>query len=375
MKRALCFVLSALVLITATIFNAKSAVSLSASGAVLYCPHNGRVYYSLNENKKQKIASTTKLMTALLTLEYAEKNNKKVKFTRDMTAEGSSMYLNEGEVLTLRDLAVGIMLCSGNDAANAAAVAVAGSREKFVRMMNKRARKIGMSNTSFANPCGLDDSNHYSTPYDMALLMSAALKNKAFARLTACKTATVNFIYPPDKTVTYTNHNRLLSLYRYCVGGKTGYTMASGRCLVTVARKDGLTLIAVTLNDRNDWNDHIALYDYGFEALGMRRLDDRELYLDVDTVGGESGKTTVGSEDVTDIVLPREDYNRVKREIVLDNFIYAPVKAGGKLGRVRYTLRGKTIAVHSLIALTDNNSYRENKSVWDYIKGFFNNGF
>ncbi len=178
-----------------------SALSVSAQSAVLYCADNNEVYFSKNENKRMRPASTTKIMTALLTLEYAEKDNKQVKFTEDMIAEGSSMYLKLGEVVTLRDLAVGIMLCSGNDAANAAAISISGSKEKFAKLMTERAHKIGMKHTNFITPSGLDDKDHYTTAYDMALLMAKAMENSDFKRLTSLKSETVKFIKPANKHI------------------------------------------------------------------------------------------------------------------------------------------------------------------------------
>lgn len=349
------------------------ALSVSAEAAVLYCPDSNDVYYSFNENKQLAPASTTKIMTALLTLEYADKNNKRVKFTEDMIAEGSSMYLKLGEVVTLKDLAAGILLCSGNDAANAAAITISGSKEKFAKLMTERAHKLGMKNTNFVTPSGLDDDKHYTTAYDMALLMGEALKNPEFRILTSKKSETVHFIKPNNKITTYSNHNRLLSTYSYCIGGKTGYTSKAGRCLVTAAKKDGLTLIAVTLNDKNDWLDHTAMYNYGFEKYRMLELDDRDFYLDVDTVGGKSEKTTVGGSGASGVVVKAEDFSKVKRFVYMDNFLYAPLKKGDTVGKVVYFLNGKKIVSHKLRVITNNNSEKENKSIWDNIKGFFNN--
>ncbi|MCR5653164.1 MAG: D-alanyl-D-alanine carboxypeptidase [Ruminococcus sp.] len=354
MKRILSIILILLtVLISVPCYGAE--LSVSAGTAVLYCPFNSKVYYSLNENKHMKPASTTKIMTALITLEYAKANNKQVEFTEDMTAEGSSMYLRYGEVLTLKDLAVGILMCSGNDAANAAAISVAGSTEKFAEKMNERAQKIGMKHTHFVTPSGLDDENHYSTAYDMALLMAEALKNPEFSRLTAKKSETVKFIEPADKSVTYSNHNRLLSLYKYCIGGKTGYTMAAGRCLVSAAVKDGLTLIAVTMNDRNDWQDHAALYNRGFSNHAMRVLDDTDFYLDVPVVGGTEDSVIVSSEDCGGVVVSPADFHKIKRRIRLDNFLYSPIKKGQTLGTIEYFLKGQKIAKHKLYAMNNSN--------------------
>ena len=380
MKRIMSLIFSAIfLLMTLPSVNAESdsdnsqKLSISAAQAVLYCPDNGEVYYSKLENKTGKIASTTKIMTALLTLEYASKNNKKVEFTQDMVAEGSSMYLKIGEVVTLRDLAVGILLCSGNDAANAAAISIAGSLDKFAEMMNKRGKQIGMKNTCFVTPSGLDHENHYSTPYDMALLMSVALENQDFCKITSMKSEKVDFIKPKDKSVTYSNHNRLLSLYPYCIGGKTGYTMAAGRCLVTASRKDGLTLICVTLNDRNDWKDHIAMYNYGFDNYSMVVLDDSEAYFEVDTVGGKLDSTTLKGKGRTLIVLKSGEVDKINKKVCLDNFLYAPICDGDEKGSIVYTLKGKVIATHTIVSVVYNNSEKENKSLWDYIKGIFNN--
>lgn len=350
MKRIISvFLISIIVLISVPVVSAE--VNVSAEAAVLYCPQNNEVYYSKNENKLMKPASTTKIMTALLTLEYARKNNKQVKFTESMAAEGSSMYLKFGEVVKLSDLAVGIMMCSGNDAANAAAISIAGSKSKFASLMNRRARIIGMKNTHFVTPSGLDNKNHYSTAYDMALLMAETLKNPMFAELTAKRSETVSFIKPKSKKVTYSNHNRLLSMYKHCIGGKTGYTMAAGRCLVSAAVKDGLKLIAVTMNDKNDWNDHIDLYDYGFKNNSFRTLDDTDFFLEVDVVGCDESSVIASSEDSTGIVLKSKDYSKVERRLLLDNFLYAPIKKGQCLGAIEYYLNDKRIAVHKLIAM------------------------
>lgn len=373
MKRIFAAITACLIIFSSTVCVNASGLSVSARTAVLYCPDSNQVFYSKNPNTRMKPASTTKLMTALLTLEYAAKDNKKVKFKHEMIAEGSSMYLKLGEVVTLRDLAVGLMMCSGNDAANAAAIAIDGNLEKFAERMNKRAKEIGMKNTHFVTPSGLDDDDHYSTAYDLALLMAEALKNDEFRKLTCEKSDTVNFIKPKDKVVTYSNHNRLLSMYGYCIGGKTGYTMAAGRCLVTAAQKDGLTLVSVTLNDRNDWNDHVALYNYGFERYMMKCLDDTDYFVDVDTVGGKYDTTAVSSDDVTDVVLSADDFDKVERRVYMDNFLYAPISDGDTVGKVVYTLDGKVLAEHKLIATAKNNSRQENKSFWDYIKGLFNN--
>lgn len=308
---------------------------LSAQSAVLFCPDNGQVIFGKNQYEKMKMASTTKIMTSLLTLEAAEKNDMVVEFKAEMAAEGSSMYLQEGYKLHLSDLAVGMMLASGNDGANAAAAYVAGSQEKFAELMNKRAEEIGMKNTSFVTPSGLDDEDHYSTAYDMSLLMAEALKNQVFAKITSSKQETIELEEPKGKTLSYSNHNKLLSLYEFCTGGKTGFTKAAGRCLVSSAEKDGITLIAVTLNAPDDWDDHIALYEYGFSVMTKEEITADELAVEVPIAGGK--------EKI--ILSPKESVNYVHKigEGIVDKeenvryyiprFVYLPVMYGEAYGK------------------------------------------
>ena len=346
----------------------------SAGAFVLYCPDNGEVLLSDNADKRMKPASTTKLMTALITLERAAAHDETITFTDEMTAEGSSMYLGLGERVKLSDLAVGMMMCSGNDAANAAAVSIAGSAEGFSRLMNERARELGMTRTHFVTPSGLDDPDHYTTAYDMALLMAAALENKAFASLTARRSCPVDFVAPADKHVTYSNHNRLLSLYPDCIGGKTGYTTAAGRCLVSAARRDGLTLICVTLDDGDDWNDHIKLCDYGFERYGRFFGDDSDFAVSVPCVGGEADSVRVVADSAGGVVLDRAKGELLRRRVMLDSFLYAPVKKGDRVGRIVYYLGGKETGAVDLIADNSVNEIKIKKSFFERIKEFFSHG-
>lgn len=377
MKKVISAVLSVLLVFSfsVTVSAEDNAVpSVSAQSYVLYCADNGKIICSKDENKQMKPASTTKLMTSLIALEEAASGNKKVKFTEEMIAEGSSMYLKVGEVVTLKDLASGMVMASGNDAANATAISISGSTEKFAEKMNERAQQIGMKNTHFVTPSGLDDEEHYSTAYDLAVLMSYALENENFAQLTSQKSATVNFIEPSSKKTTYSNHNKLLSLYEYCIGGKTGYTMAAGRCLVSAAKKDGLTLICVTLNDKNDWNDHISLYDYGFSQYSCYSSADTEFFADIPCVGGESDTVTVTGEKNASIVISSEDKDRVSRKVYIDSFVYAPIKKNEAVGRIEYLIDDKVISVVDLIAVDKVNSKKEIKNIFTKIKDLFTYG-
>lgn len=235
------------------------AVSTSASAALLMDVNSGRVLYAQNADAKMRIASTTKILTALVAIERCPLSDT-VSVSREAACtEGSAMYLREGETLTLETLLYGLLLCSGNDAAVAIASHVGGSAGGFVALMNEKARELGMTSSSFANPNGLDDEKHYSTARDMALLACAAVNNETLVRIASTKSITIG-----ERTMY--NHNKLLSYMDGCIGLKTGYTKAAGRTLVSCAEQNGQRLVAVTLQDGNDWADHQSLYAYGFST-------------------------------------------------------------------------------------------------------------
>jgi len=249
-----------------------ASIGVSAASAVLVEQKTGRVLFEKDAHTKRRIASITKIMTAILAIESG-KMNQTVKVSEQATrAEGSSVYLKPGEKIKLNDLVYGLMLRSGNDTAVAIAEHVGGSLDGFVHIMNQKAKEIGMYNTHFANPHGLDDhENHYSTAYDMAILMRYAMQNKTFQKITGTKVHKA-----PNPTENWDrewkNKNRLLSKYKYCTGGKTGYTKRAKRTLVTTATKGDMDLIAVTLNGPDDWNDHISMYEGGFKGFDMTEV-------------------------------------------------------------------------------------------------------
>ena len=225
------------------------AVEVSAAAAVLMDADSGRLLYDKNGEKRMLIASTTKLMTALVALEQGGLQQE-ITVTGGHMAEGSSMYLRPGEKLTLETLLYGLLLSSGNDAALAVTECMGGA-VPFVARMNEKAAELGMENTHFANPNGLDDEAHYSTAEDMAKLAAAAMDDPVLRRVASTRTARIG-------GRTLTNHNKLLSRVEGCVGLKTGYTRAAGRTLVSCAERDGVRLVAVTLQDGDDWNDHAS---------------------------------------------------------------------------------------------------------------------
>lgn len=368
MKKIIAVIFCCVFLFTISVTHAfSSEVSTSAGASVLLCANNGKVLYSHNMNTRMKMASTTKIMTALLTLENAEKDNRVVTFKESMIEKGSSMYLKVGEKLRLEDLCVGMLLPSGNDAATCAAVSIAESKEKFAEKMNKRAKEIGMKNTNFVTPSGLDDDNHYSTAYDMALLMKECLKNKKFCEISGSVSKTVSFVSPQDKAVTYQNHNRLLSSYDYCISGKTGYTESAGRCLVTASRKNGVTLIAVTLNDRNDWEDHTSLYDYGFSEVQSKTFYAKTITQSV--VGGKSDSVKLKIEEKTFVTNKKND--KITTKILIDPFAYAPISKGDRAGLVLYCENGRVID-KSVLKYGDDVEYKTTqRGFWEFIKGIF----
>ncbi|MBQ9012366.1 MAG: D-alanyl-D-alanine carboxypeptidase [Bacilli bacterium] len=241
--------------------------------AILMEEDTKRVLVSKNMHKKKLIASTTKIMTAVIAVESG-RMNKVVKVNEKvLESYGSNIYLSVGEKIKLKDLVYGLMMQSGNDAALMIADFL-GGEEKFVSKMNKKAKKIGMKNTTFKNPHGLDEkTKNYSTAYDMALLMRYANSYPEFRTITGCKKHTVK---TKDKTYVWKNKNKLLYSYKYTTGGKTGFTKKARRTLVTSASKDGLNLIAVTLNDSNDFKNHKELYEYGFNNYSMEKVFDKD---------------------------------------------------------------------------------------------------
>lgn len=239
------------------------AIETSATSAILVDTDSGRILYSKDIHNKRSIASISKIMTAIIAIE-SNKLNDVIEINDSIDkAYGSGIYIKKGEHISLENLVYGLMLRSGNDAALAISDYVGGNTEEFVNMMNKKAQELGMKNTLFRNPSGLDeeDGGNISTAYDMSLLISYAIKNDKFKEITGTKYHKVE----TDKNIySWTNKNKLLFSYKNTTGGKTGFTVKARRTLVTTASKDNLNLAVVTLNDGNDFKDHKDLFEYGF---------------------------------------------------------------------------------------------------------------
>lgn len=322
--------------------NEPATFPVSGQAAILMEQSSGRVLYSKNEHQPLKIASITKIMTAILAIESGKLDETVTVSKRAEGTEGSSLYLVAGEKLTLRDLVYGLMLRSGNDAAIAIAEHVGGSVEGFVFLMNEKAEEIGMSNTLFRNPHGLDtDEDHLSSAYDMALLTQYAMGNEEYREISSTK----DYRSKGDKVRVFHNKNRLLTeKYSYSTGGKTGYTKLAKRTLVSTASKDGLDLIAVTLNAPDDWDDHMHMFNWGFEHYSLERLVSKgKLKSKVDPF--YEGNLYVPY----DVVYPltTEEKSQLQSALTLKN----PPKRGKftdqellePIGKLAFTVDGKTI--------------------------------
>lgn len=355
---------------------AENRLSVSAQAAVLLEADTGRILYEKNKDESLSMASTTKIMTALIALEAGNIDEQFVVDAQAIRVEGSSMGLQEGDVVTLRTLACGMLLPSGNDAANAAAVRIAGSLEEFANLMNLRAEAIGMENTHFVTPSGLDDEQHYSTAYDMAKLARVALQNSLFLDLCSRSTAKVEFGNPPYERW-LTNHNRLLREYEGAIGVKTGFTKKSGRCLVSAAERDGVRLIAVTLNAPNDWQDHTAMFDYGFEDVKPRQFDVQYEDITLQIVGGKTDTLGVVPLAMPTVNAEEADIPRITQKVLIQPFYYAPLKAGDAVGRIELYLDGEQIGSCTLVAKDNAEQYvtEIELSFWEKLKMWFQNLF
>ena len=309
--------------------------ALSAKSAAVMDCVSGRLLLDQNSGRQSLIASTTKIMTALLICEHCNVLDQMQIPRQAVGIEGSSMYLKEGERLSIQELLYGLMLSSGNDAAVALALYCCGSIGEFASLMNDKARSLGMTQTHFENPNGLDSKNHYSTAGDLAILAAYAMENPIFSKTVSTKTVTIG-------NRVLRNHNKLLWLYPGADGVKTGYTKAAGRILVSSATQNRRRLVAVTISDPNDWTDHAAMLDRGFSQFSLQRIvtvGDCVGYREV--AGGTASKVAVlAAENFTYSVSKEE-----QPQLLLpgSGFIYAPVAEGADAGAAYVLLSGKAV--------------------------------
>lgn len=360
-KRILVAIVWVMILQIGMLPKKAGAVSVSASAAILMEQETGRVLYEHDADEIHRIASITKVMTAILAIESGKMNEMTTVSKRAVYTEGSSIYLQQGEKIKLEDLVYGLMLRSGNDAATAIAEHVGGSVEGFVFLMNQKAAEIGMTHTVFANPHGLDDhEEHYSTAYDMALLTRYTMMNPKFQEISGTKSYTLT---RENGTHKWRNKNRLLTeKYEYCTGGKTGFTKRAGRTLITTASKDGKDLIAVTLNAPDDWTDHISMYEYGFKTYSHKTiLPKGSLALNIE---GMEGKKFILQDSIV-YPLSEEEVDEVRMEYKLLPANQLKTLQKGKAGAAIMYLQDKPV-IKETIYLEEEN--RKNENWWDHFK-------
>lgn len=347
-KKFICILCVLTILFPLTV-SAKSN-NVSAQKAVVIDKSTSTVLYQKSSNEKCSMASTTKIMTCLIACEKLKQNDI-VTITNKMLdkTEGSLIYLKVGDKITVSDLIKGALLASGNDAANSLAVYTSGSVSEFVKLMNLYAIKFKMSNTHFETPSGLDSKNHYSTAYDMALLTSHALDNKIFASV--CKLQKADITINGNVQTIY-NHNKLLYQTENCIGVKTGFTEKSGRCLVSAYDYKGSTIIIVTLNDYDDWNDHKKLFDY---AKNQYKTLSKTENISIDCVGTNRKKVVCTAQfDVSYL-------DNLTFKYYYYPILYAPILQNTKVGKTEIYSNNKLIRTVDIIV-------PESVKVWQTTK-------
>ena len=303
--------------------SAYAEADISAKSAIVVSGDTGEVIYEKNADERMLIASTTKVMTALVAIENIALGES-VKISPESVAiEGSSMYLKPGESYTVEELLYGMLLVSGNDAAHALAMHIGGSVEGFAELMNKKAEALGLQNSAFENPHGLDAPRHYSTARDLAAIMREAMKSAFFRRITKARSVTID-------GNTYYNHNRLLKECEGVNGGKTGYTIASGRSLISSCERGGTSFIIVTLADPDDWADHKALYDWAYGAYEYKNVAPAGEYCRLKVISGSCEDVGIAPSRSLSVFLPRGAEVGIRVE--LPSFAFAAIRAGEAVG-------------------------------------------
>lgn len=351
------------------------SLSVSAQSAILIEAEGGDVVYAKNADTPLPMASTTKLMTALVALSLAAPDTVIRTDARAVGVEGSSIYLIEGEELTLEQLLYALLLESANDAAASIAIGLSGSVEAFSDEMNRMARKMGLTNTHFTNPHGLDDEAHYTTARELAIIARAALENELIRTVVSTYKATIPHASLETGRL-LVNHNKLLRTYEGCIGMKTGYTKRSGRSLVSAAERDGVRLIAVTINAPDDWRDHTAMLDHGFSLYQSVVLCEKgALQYSLPLVGGLQRSVLLKNTDAVRLTLPITA-GEITQVVECRRFEYAPVLKGGVYGYVHYRCDtdgdGKPETVASVPLYAQSSVKRPAKrSFWAWLKRLF----
>ena len=343
---------------------------ISAECAALIDAHSRATLSEKNADKRMAPASTTKIMTALVALENSDIDDIVEVSPDAVGVEGSSIYLYAGEMVTMIDLLYAMMLESANDAAAAIAIEVGGSIEDFADMMNGKAEELGLSDTHFVNPHGLYDEEHYTTARELGLIAAEALDNEVFRRIVSSKKHTL--VPVEGSTRMLYNHNKMLSLYKDAIGVKTGFTKKSGRTLVSAAERDGLTLIAVTLNAPDDWNDHTKMLDAGFESYERFYVAQAGFAASQQIVGGKDSYAILLNSEPISVTIPRgmrKDLTLVAEPYA--RFAFAPKDKGDTAGNATLYLNGERIATARLVYASNVAQEKEGFSLIRWIKNLF----
>lgn len=349
-------------MLAAVLFFSQRAEAISAEKAILLDAVTGRVIYEKNADDQSLIASTTKIMTALVVCEQCNVLDR-MRIPREAVGiEGSSMYLKEGEVLTIQELLYGLMMSSGNDAAVALAIYCGGTVEGFAELMNDKARVLDLRGTHFVNPHGLDSPGHYSTARDLAVLAAYAMQNPIFQKTVSAKTVTIG-----DRCLR--NHNKLLWQVAGAEGVKTGFTRAAGRILVSSACRDGRRLIAVTINAPDDWRDHAALLEAGFSRYTIRRLVAAgDPVGTVAVFGGDGAEVQLLAAEAFDYAVAEDE--QISILLPSPGFAYAPVTEGAEAGFAYVVVSGHAVGKIPLVyGATVEQKPDGQDNVWDKLFG------
>ncbi|WMM26490.1 D-alanyl-D-alanine carboxypeptidase family protein [Tissierella sp. MB52-C2] len=346
MKKKICLIIIIIMTLSSSIVFGQE-LSLSGQSYILMDAETGRVLYERNAHKKMPMASTTKIMTALVALENGKLDDKIVAKGECIGVEGSSIYLKEGEVISLKDMLYGLMLRSGNDSSVAIANHIGGSLDGFVSLMNKKAESIGAVNTNFANPHGLHDDSHYSTAYDLALITKEAFSYEEFGNIVKSKSYTAD----REENNYFYNKNKTLWEYTGGDGVKTGYTMRSGRCLVSSATRNGMHLIAVSLNAGDWFNDNYKLLNYGFDNYSRLFVYDNNQFIErIDVENGNRDYLNLVTENSFFYPFKEGERESIKLSIDVPDTIEAPIEKGDKIGSIYTYLDGKLVHEGNLVA-------------------------
>ena len=342
---------------------------VTARSAVVVEARTGRVLYERNMDNRQFPASTTKIMTLIIALEKGNLDDVVKVGPHAAGTEGSTLWLEEGDEITLRELLYGMMLHSGNDATVAVAEHIAGSVDAFARLMTDKAHEIGANDTNFVNANGLPDDAHYTTAHDLALIASYGYTLPEFEEIVSTKEIT--FPWVKDETHLLRNENQMLWLYEGGNGVKTGYTDAAGRCLVSAAKRDGIQLVAVVLDSNWMWNDSILLLDYGFSKIDRTTVVKKHAQVGTVAVTGSRARR-LGVQTKDEIVLPVVDGTAgYEQTIDLPHAVKAPVKKGDVVGTLHVTYEGKEVAKTDLVAMQDAERKSFFLTVWKNVKSLF----